>query len=614
MNVSELLTNLTEQGVQLWADRDKLKINSPKGIITPQVQADIAACKTEIIAFLRKQDDLNCLTPTGLNLQTIGRLLGGFNPKASLQFKSPIVDPQVMAKQLKIAFRPLPKGFTNITLLKFREELERKLQGYGVQISDWEDATREFSYEIAIPLTKWKKTVKTRVVKSDINAVIDVERSVNKLKSFIAEKLYQLYTRFFAKDGELSVAKITQLIGWAEDHAIQRLEDPTATQVILLSELDPQFIDSQSYQQKIAIGVDAIVKNFAEIIIGVSEDRMSILNMNLSDSIFLREDCDRFVLKSLIPKIYVPIAPLPMSHFEVSKYDPTQSNYAKNLVQLSKSLSATGLLPSGFKISEIIQRKSHRDIVNSIVNGRTGVSYGFVAYIEPPQYIGSPEICDREWENLSPTEGFNYNEVRQNDLGRRYIKTQIKDRYAYKQIPDIWLVCSRSGANKTDLNLERDIIRLGLKDRLCLQTPQKIDTLRIDIKPSYDTYVMVAIALGAALYAPELIENGAPVVHFHGYPSKDWFEMNEYYAGVNNPSVPCGTYESGVFNFLSIHEISDRNDSNIVLASFLEPDHGTNIIARDLDYLLARLQTGIAQGQIELGGKHFASLLTTGEG
>jgi TubC N-terminal docking domain len=610
MNVSELLTNLTEQGVQLWTDKDKLKINSPKGILTPQIQANIAACKTEIIAFLCKNDGSSCVTNTGLSLQTIGRLLGGFNPNSRLQFKSPIVDPQVMAKQLKVTFRPLPKGFNNATLLKFREELEQRLQDYGVQICKWEDATREFSYEIAIPLTKWKKTVKTRVVKPDISAVIDVERPVNKVKSFLAEKIYQVYTRFFVKDGDLSIAKITQLIGWAEDHAIQRLEDPTATQVILLSELDKFFIDSQSYQQKIAIGVNSIVKNFSEIIIGVSEERISILNMNLSDSLFPKEECDRFVFKSLIPKIYVPIAPLPMSQFEVGKYDPTQSKFATKLVQLSKSLSATGLLPSGFKIGEIIKRKSHRDIVDSIVNGRTGVSYGFVAYIEPPQYIGSPEISDREWENLSPTEGFDRNEVRQNDIGRRYIKTKIKDRYAYKQIPDIWLVCSRSGANKTDLNLERDIIRLGLKDRLCLQTPQHLDSQRIDIKPSYDTYVMVAIALGAALYAPELIENGAPMVHFHGYPSKDWFEMNESYAGVNNPSVPCGTYESGVFNFLSIHEISDRNDNNIVLASLLEPDHGTNIIARDLDYLLARLETGIARGQIELGGKHFASLLT----
>jgi hypothetical protein len=77
---------------------------------------------------------------------------------------------------------------------------------------------------------------------------------------------------------------------------------------------------------------------------------------------------------------------------------------------------------------------------------------------------------------------------------------------------------------------------------------------------------------------------------------------------VENTSVPCGTYESGFFNFLSIHNIADKIDNNIVLASLIEPDHGTNIITSNLEYLLARLETGIKHEQIELGGKHFTSL------
>lgn len=609
MNVSELLTNLTLQGVQLWADNDKLKINSPKGILTPEIKADIATYKTEILTFLREELDSSDRTSTGLSLKTIGRLIGGYDARSLSQFQPPIIDPNVMAKQLKVTFRPLPKGFKNEMLLKFRAELELKLQSYGVQIFSWEDATRELSYDIQIPLTKWKKKIKTRVVKTDIDAVIDVERSqdlLGRFKTFIAEKVYQVYLNFIET---ISVAQIAQLIGWAEDHAIQKLEDPTSTQVILITELDKTFTDSQlPYQQKIAIGVNKLVKTFSEVVIGVSNTEISILNMNLSDSLFPRAKFDHFVFNSLIPKIYVPIAPLPISRFEVGKYNPNSSIYAQKLVQLSKKLTTTNLFPSGFKLGEIIKRKSHRDIVNSIVNGRTGVSYGFVAYAEPPQYIGNPEISEQEWEYLLPVEGFSKNEVRQNEQGRRYVKTKFKDCYIYKQIPDIWLVCSRSGANKTDLNIERDILRLGLKNQLCLQIPEGIDPTQVDIKPSYDTYVMVAIALSAALYAPELIENGMPMVHFHGYPAKNWFQANEYFAGVDNPSVPCGTYESGVFNFLSIYDIANRNDSNILLASLLEPDHGTNIVTQDMDYLLTRLKAGTENEQIELGGKHFASL------
>lgn len=609
MHVSELLTNLNRQGVRLWSDRDKLKINAPKGTLTPQLQADLIARKSEIIAFLREDKDSAGTTSTGLSLQTIGRLIGGFSPSSSLNFKSPIIDPQVMAKHLKVTLRPLPPGFSNETILQFRGELESKLQNYGVQIIPWSQATRDFTYEISLPLTKWKKKITTRVVKPDISAVIDVNRPINRFKSFIAEKIYQIYSQLFLREGKKTIATITKLIAWAEDHTIQRLEDPTATQVIMLTELDRDFVNSKlPYQTKIALGVNTLVKTFSEVAIGVSDSNISILNMNLADSLFSRDEFDRFVLKSLIPKIYVPIAPLPLSRFEIGEYNPQKSLYATKLQQLSRELATTGLFPSGFKLGEVIKRRSHRDIVESIVNGRSGVSYGFVAYAEPPQYIGDREITLSQWETLSPVAGFSSQEVRQNQGGRRYLKTKIQEEYVYKQIPDIWLVCSRSGANKTDLSLERDILRLGLKNNLQLQLPEGIDPKQVDIKPSYDTYVMLAIALATALYAPELIENGAPMIHFHGYPAKDWFEKHEYWAGVEHPSVPCGTYESGVFNFLSIHNLATQNDTPIALASLIEPDHGVNIITRDEEYLLVRLKAGIEQEQIELGGKHFASL------
>ncbi|KJH71680.1 TubC N-terminal docking domain-related protein [Aliterella atlantica] len=610
MNAAELLTNLTEQGVKLWADNDKLRINSPKGILTPQLQADIAASKTEILTLLRDRSSDD--TATGLSLQTIGRLIGGYTDKSPLQFKPPVVDPQVMAKQLKITFRPLPKGFGRPTLLKFREELELKLQNYGVKVVSWEEATRDFRYEIDIPLTKWKKAIQMRVVKTDIDAVIDVDRQpaslIDKFKSFAAEKLYQFYSRFILKNQKASAAKIVQLIGWAEDHTMQRLEDPTSTQVILLADIDKQFVNPEiPYEQKINIGVNTLVKTFSEVVIGVSDKDISILNMNLSDSVFPREDFDNFVVKSLIPKIFVPIAPLPLSRFEVEKYSPTQSSAAQKLAQLSNQLATTGLFPAGFKLSEIVKRQSHRDIVDSIVNGRSGVSYGFVAYAEAPQYVGKLEISAAEWEDLSPVAGFSQDEVRQNAIGRRYLKTKLKNKDIYKQIPDIWLVSSRSGANKTNLDPERDLLRIGLQDKLHLQIPTGIDPAVVDVKPSYDTYVMVAIALAAALYAPELIKDGAPMIHFHGYPSAEWFEDNEYCSGVDNPSVPCGTYESGVFNFFNIYNLAQQSD-NIALACLIEPDHGANIITRDLPYLLAKLQDSSKRSQIELGGKHFASL------
>ncbi|MFN6472147.1 MAG: hypothetical protein RMY36_021085 [Nostoc sp. SerVER01] len=616
MNVSELVTNLTQQGVNLWVDNEKLKIRSPKGVITPDIQEKIVAYKAEIVAFLHEMDvatDLESVPLTqGLNLQTIGRLIGGFAQQSSVEYKPPIIDPKIMAQKLIVTFKPLPSSYNNQEILKFRQELQEKLKYYGVKILSWEEAIAEFNYDLILPIINKKKNFKFKGVKSEVNAIIDVEippSFIRKLGIFAAETVYQIYSTLILNDRKLPVIKIARLSSWAEDYAAKYVDNPSKTQVIVITNIDHDFINPLiPYKQKINIGLNTLIRTFSEIVIGVSSDKISILNMNLSDSIFTRNEISSFVLKSLIPKVFVPIAPLLLSRFEVEQYNPQESTYAAKLVTLGQELASTGLFPPGFKLDKVIKRKSHRDIVSIIINGRTGVSYGFVAYVEPPQYFGEIEITKNQWENLLPVQGFSNNEIRQNNKGRRYAKIKKLEEYVFRQIPDIWLVSSRSGSNKTDLNIADDVIRIGLREKLYLQLPKVIRSELVDMKPSYDIYVMLAISLSAALYTPELIENGAPIVHFHGYPAFDWFKPNEYCIGVDNPSVPCGTYESGVFNFLGISSLANQQPSNISLVSLIEPDHGANFIANDLEYLVQRLKDGCTQGQIELGGKHFSSL------
>jgi TubC N-terminal docking domain len=611
MNVAGLLEDLNQKNIQLWTNGDKLNIRCPKGVLTPDLRAELNEHKAKIITFLREvhQTEAAELTETGLSLQTIGHLIGGSTGQSC---KQPIIDPTTMAQKLAVTFRPLPDGYRNDEIIKFRAKLMLTLKDYGVTIQPWDEVLTELTYEI--PIFKWKKKVKTKVVKAGVNAVIDVERYPSlwrKLGISLAETFYRTYSYFTSKHRATSVLRIAALSSWAEDHAAKYIEDPTNTQVIMLTLLDTEFTNPKlPYQQKIKIGLNTLVRTFSELVIGVSREKISILNMNLSDSMYSMDKVDQFVLNSLIPKVYVPIIPIPMTQFELGQYDPRTSTYAEKLVVLGRELADTGLFPPGAKLSEVIPRKSHRDIVNVIVNGRTGVSYGFVAYAEPPQYIGAAEIDESEWEALLPADEFSMDEVRQNELGRRYIRTKVDTHYVFKQIPDLWIVSSRSGSNKTDLNLEQDVLRVGLSGeaKLLLQMPQNVDPKVSDIKPSYDLYVMLAIALASSLYAPALVHDGLPMVHFHGYPSLAWFGPDDHYAGVHNPSVPCGTYESGVFNFLSIYSLATKHSKDIALASLIEPDHGTNIIAHDLDYLIGKLKDGCEKNQIELGGKYFVSL------
>ncbi|MFM7364580.1 MAG: hypothetical protein ACKO11_08810 [Cuspidothrix sp.] len=613
MSAAEILAKLTQQGVLFWSENSKLNIRSPKGVITPEIQVEISAHKEDILALIQEMTVNNNYAGEpliqGISLQTIGRLIGGFSGEA---YQIPIINPQFMAENLKVTFRPLPDFYQNKAIIIFRQKLIFYLQKHGVKVIPWREATTELKHTIKIPLVNWDKSLKMHGVRADIDAVIDVERPnswLRKIGIFIAENWYNLSYTWLKEKQQMSVIQIAKLSSWAEDHAAKYVEDPTNTQVVIITDIDDKFVSPVTpYSEKIRLGINTLVKTFSEIVIGVSEERFSILNMNLSDSIFDQDEIEDFALKSLIPKIFVPITPLLISRFEVGEYNPHLSNYAVKLAKLGQDLASTGLFPSGFKLDEVIKRKSHRDIVDVIVNGRTGVSYGFVAYAEPPHYVGKQEITSDEWEKLSPVVGFSSYELRQNEQGRRYIKLNINGENQFKQIPDIWLLSSRSGANKTDLKIDADILRIGLQDKLYLQLPLGSDAKKSDIKPSYDIYVMLAISLAAALYTPELIANGAPIVHFHGYPDFAWFRENEYCLGVDNPSVPCGTYESGVFNFLEIANLGNQRINNVNLISLVEPDHGTNFIASDMEYLVTRLKSGCVTGQIQLGGKNFPSL------
>jgi hypothetical protein len=621
MNTPELITHLKQQGVELWVDHDTLNIRAPKGVITGDIQAMLSSQKVEVLEHIQNLQRLEAsvaevtdttVNGTGLGLQTIGRLIGGFGQTVTPEYRVPIVNARAMAINLTITFRPLPTGYQNQVVIKFRDELEQQLQTLGATVLPWDEAATAFNYDINIPGLNYKHNVQTRAVKPGISAVIDVERPrspCHVLKQSIAETIYQIYASYVFKGKTISIARIAKLIGWAEEHAAKYVQDPTNTQVITLMELDREFVDPNlPYQRKIQIGLSTLLKSLSELVIGVSDTEISILNMNLSDSIFPRSELQHFVLNSLIPKVFVPIMPLPLSRFDIGTYDPTQSTYAQQLVQLGQSLAKTTLFPPVAKLSQVIKRQSYRDIVNVLVNGRTGVSYGFVAFAEPPTYIGEPELSESDWNHLSDVEGFSREQLRQNQIGRRYVRLAIKGQPAYRQIPDLWLVSSRSGSNKTNLSLEIDVIRIGLKGKLCLELPHASTIDAADIKPSYDIYVMLGICLAAALYQPALIENGTAIVHFHGYPAARWFKPNEHCAGVNNPSVPCGTYESGVFNFLGIAELANRDAVATDLVCLLEPDHGANILAPDPEYLISRLSEGCDQGEIELGGKHFQSL------
>src|SRR5919205_2814906 len=54
MTTSEFLSHLRKLDVRIWADGDRLRCDAPKEVLTPDLRAQLAERKAEILAFLRE--------------------------------------------------------------------------------------------------------------------------------------------------------------------------------------------------------------------------------------------------------------------------------------------------------------------------------------------------------------------------------------------------------------------------------------------------------------------------------------------------------------------------------------------------------------------------------
>lgn len=63
--------------------------------------------------------------------------------------------------------------------------------------------------------------------------------------------LYYVYSQFILNNQHISASRIAKLSSWAEDHVAKYIEEPTNTQVIILSEIDKDFVNPLiNYKEK----------------------------------------------------------------------------------------------------------------------------------------------------------------------------------------------------------------------------------------------------------------------------------------------------------------------------------------------------------------------------
>lgn len=186
--------------------------------------------------------------------------------------------------------------------------------------------------------------------------------------------------------------------------------------------------------------------------------------------------------------------------------------------------------------------------------------------------------------------------------GAWYVCLNVSGERWVVPVPDVWVLCTRSGCTKTRLDARRDILRMGLsKGRFILETPKDSET-SADCKPSYDSSVILAHALGNSFVGSLLARlkpdaeflrllktDGLGIAHWHGYlpPSK----VPAGYAVYGEDNIPfaCSTPQSAILAlqgkvnaFQRQFELTNDYRGDI----HVEPHHGTNMTGESLGSLV----------------------------
>jgi hypothetical protein len=296
------------------------------------------------------------------------------------------------------------------------------------------------------------------------------------------------------------------------------------------------------------------------------------------------------VLSILVPKLAAPVVPPHAADFDVRAgaldlADPRYAPYIEDFVQSGLLWDRTNLFLFHTSLDALEFRSPfYKRIVAAYLDHRSGMSYGFLARqiavdVKPAlplshegeiRPVASPSCC-----SLTLAGG-----------------TYTVD------LPDVWVLTTRSGCDKTHLDPRRDILLIGLsKGRIIFETPKDLDP-GIDCRPSYDTLTILAHAAGNVIVASvlatlrpdaefprQLGSQGCAIAHWHGSVQPHLLPPGYVMFGESNPPVSCSTHQAALFALMG--KITALNDSMERGADFrgdlhVEPHHGVNMTGPSL--------------------------------
>ncbi len=155
----------------------------------------------------------------------------------------------------------------------------------------------------------------------------------------------------------------------------------------------------------------------------------------------------------------------------------------------------------------------------------------------------------------------------------------------------------RSGSDKTKFNEKTDLLKIGIKNgQMLAELPDGL-SIGSDYRPSFDTKVILAHAVGNAIiatvlahfnpqnqYSMMLSKNGISISHWHGYFNDELLPEGIESYGSINPHVSCSSPQSAIYALEGKFEyLTKKIQSMNWLEQYrgdihIEPHHGINVV------------------------------------
>ena len=358
------------------------------------------------------------------------------------------------------------------------------------------------------------------------------------------------------------------------------------------------------FQRRVDALVSALVWHMVHVLIYVDDESWTVCNMNGAIDTFGLRNLEQGVRKSLIPKLAAPVLPPNKGDFDIerdafSPSSPENQTVVQDLLTGALVWRKTGLLATQTKLEKLEYRSNrYKRIASAYLNWRTGMSYGFLARQLPSRFApalrldeADPMLQRLDWEEKD------FMDID----GAVLVSPKFGEQRYLLRIPEVSVLCTRSGCEKTNIDPANDLTTLTLRrGRVIVGMPTGLPP-GSDCQPSFDTITIVSHAVGNVIiaslldrlapgckFAAALRHKGLALAHWHGYMDDGVLPPGYYLHGDSNPPVSCSTPQAALYSILgkfAAFQASIFAGIEFLGDAHLEPSHGTNLTGLSLSEL-----------------------------